>query len=78
CEDSVHDHVEREYVDEQDVDDEDYELCDDGTRELPVYQIKRYMMIRYSFEDDKKYIAIKEDEYDDFASASEEEFQAYQ
>ncbi|GJU69301.1 hypothetical protein Tco_1255560 [Tanacetum coccineum] len=51
CGDSVHDHEEREYVDEQDTDDEEY---------------------------DEKYVAIKEDEYDDLAKASEEACRAYQ
>ncbi|GJT54377.1 hypothetical protein Tco_0989431 [Tanacetum coccineum] len=35
-------------------------------------------MIKYSFGDDKKYVAIKEDEYDDLTSTSEEACRAYQ
>ncbi|GJT35526.1 hypothetical protein Tco_0925945 [Tanacetum coccineum] len=62
---------EREYKNEQD-DEERHELCDDDTQELPVWRIKRYMMIKYSFGGDEKYVAIKEDEYDDFTSTSEE------
>ncbi|GJZ09053.1 hypothetical protein Tco_0543336 [Tanacetum coccineum] len=80
-EDSNHDHEEREYMDEHDEhdkDDEERELCDDATRELPVCEIKRYIMIKYSFGDDEKYVAIKEDEYNDFASTNEEACRAYQ
>ncbi|GKA22135.1 hypothetical protein Tco_0708097 [Tanacetum coccineum] len=62
---------------EQD-DEERHELCDDATQELPVCRIKRYMMIKYSFEGDENYVAIKEDEYDDLTSTSEEACRAYQ
>ncbi|GKB85163.1 hypothetical protein Tco_0957435 [Tanacetum coccineum] len=33
--------------------------------ESPVCNVRRYMMINYSFNNDDKYVAIKEDEYDD-------------
>ncbi|GJT42954.1 hypothetical protein Tco_0951669 [Tanacetum coccineum] len=65
-------------MDEHDENEEERELCDDTTRELTVFQIKRYMMIKYSFGDDEKYFAIKEDEYDDFTSTSKEACRAYQ
>ncbi|GJZ63196.1 hypothetical protein Tco_0619617 [Tanacetum coccineum] len=39
------------------------ELCE--IHELPVCNIKRYMMIKYSFNDDEEYVTVKEDEYDD-------------
>ncbi|GKD68816.1 hypothetical protein Tco_1322906 [Tanacetum coccineum] len=56
---------------------EERELCDDATRELPVCQIKRYVMIKYSFGDEEKYVAIKEDGYDDLTITSEEACRAY-
>ncbi|GJZ59191.1 hypothetical protein Tco_0615007 [Tanacetum coccineum] len=39
------------------------ELCE--VHELPVCNIRRYMMIKYSFNDNDEYVAVKEDEYDD-------------
>ncbi|GJU50330.1 hypothetical protein Tco_1219885 [Tanacetum coccineum] len=39
------------------------ELCE--VYEQPVCNIRRYMMIKYSFIDDEEYVAVKEDEYDD-------------
>ncbi|GJU46529.1 hypothetical protein Tco_1203795 [Tanacetum coccineum] len=35
-------------------------------------------MIKYSFEDDEKYVAIKEDDYDDLTGTNEEACRAYQ
>ncbi|GJY06196.1 hypothetical protein Tco_0373250 [Tanacetum coccineum] len=52
---------------------EGHELC-----EVPVCQIKRYKMIKYSFNDEEEYVAVKEDEYDDFTNTSEEACRAYQ
>ncbi|GJZ15596.1 hypothetical protein Tco_0551273, partial [Tanacetum coccineum] len=63
---------------DEDGESEEHKLCGNETRELPVCQIERYMMIKYSFGDDEKYIAIKKDEYDDFTSTSEEACRAYQ
>ncbi|GJU65390.1 hypothetical protein Tco_1247225 [Tanacetum coccineum] len=57
---------------------ERHELCGDETHELPVCQIRRFVMTKYSFRDDKKYIAIKEDEYDDSTRTNEEACRAYQ
>nr|GEY80670.1 hypothetical protein [Tanacetum cinerariifolium] len=54
------------------------ERCNDTIYDAPVCRIKRYMMIKYSFGDDEKYVAIREDEYDDFTSTSEEACRAYQ
>ncbi|GJS08604.1 hypothetical protein Tco_0365400 [Tanacetum coccineum] len=71
--DANRDREEREHENEH----EDKELCDDATQELPVCRIKRYMMIKYSFGDDEKYAAIKEDEYDDLTSTSEGACRAY-
>ncbi|GKB89587.1 hypothetical protein Tco_0961859 [Tanacetum coccineum] len=63
---------------DEDGENDEHKLCGNETHELPVCQIKKYMMIKYSFRDDEKYVAIKEDEYDDFASASKEAYRAYQ
>ncbi|GJX51833.1 hypothetical protein Tco_0278678 [Tanacetum coccineum] len=55
-----------------------HELCGIKTREVPVYQIKRYKMIKYSFKDEEEYVAVKEDEYDNLTITSEEACRAYQ
>ncbi|GJS83030.1 hypothetical protein Tco_0749571 [Tanacetum coccineum] len=39
------------------------ELCE--VHEQPVCNIRRYMMIKYSFNDDEEYVAVKEDKYAD-------------
>ncbi|GJZ19889.1 hypothetical protein Tco_0556479 [Tanacetum coccineum] len=57
-------------------DNEREELCE--IHELPVCKIRRYMMIKYSFNNDEEYVAIKEDEYDDLTIIREEAFRAYQ
>ncbi|GKB21099.1 hypothetical protein Tco_0855022 [Tanacetum coccineum] len=54
------------------------ELCSIKTREVPVCQIKRYKIIKYSFNDEEEYVAVKEDEYDDLTITSEEACRAYQ
>ncbi|GKB37402.1 hypothetical protein Tco_0882344 [Tanacetum coccineum] len=74
CKDSNHE--EREYMDEHDVNDK--ELFDNATQERAVCLIKRYVMIKYSFWDDKKYVAIREDEYNDLTIRNKEACQAYQ
>ncbi|GKG33988.1 hypothetical protein Tco_0434147, partial [Tanacetum coccineum] len=62
----------------EDGENEEHELSDDATRELPVCQIRRLFMIKYSLGDEEKYAVVKEDEYDDFANTSEEACRAYQ
>ncbi|GJV26815.1 hypothetical protein Tco_1383263 [Tanacetum coccineum] len=57
-------------------DNEKEELCE--VHELPVRNIRRYMMIKYSFNNDEEYIAVKEDEYDDPTITREEACRAYQ
>ncbi|GJY46065.1 hypothetical protein Tco_0435128 [Tanacetum coccineum] len=57
-------------------DEERCELFDD--RELPVCTIRRFEMIKYSFEQDEEYVAIKEDEYEDLTNTSKEAIHAYQ
>ncbi|GKE03490.1 hypothetical protein Tco_1395508 [Tanacetum coccineum] len=63
---------------ENETHDEGYELCSIKTREVPVCQIKRYKMIKYSFNDEEEYVAVKEDEYNDLTITSEEACRAYQ
>ncbi|GJZ15991.1 hypothetical protein Tco_0551668 [Tanacetum coccineum] len=49
-------------------DNEREELCE--VHEPPVCTIQRFKMIKYSFGQDKEYVSIKEDEYDDLAGTS--------
>ncbi|GJR06802.1 hypothetical protein Tco_0529786 [Tanacetum coccineum] len=51
-------------------------LCED--HELPVCKIRRYMMIKYSFNNDEEYVAVKEDEYENLTITREEACRAYQ
>ncbi|GJU74398.1 hypothetical protein Tco_1265803 [Tanacetum coccineum] len=51
-------------------DNESEELCE--VHELSMYNIRRYMMIKYLFNNDEEYVAIKEDEYDDLTITREE------
>ncbi|GJZ25568.1 hypothetical protein Tco_0569821 [Tanacetum coccineum] len=46
--------------------------------ELPVCNIRRFMMIKYSFGQDEEYVAVKEDEYNDLTRTSEDAYRAYQ
>ncbi|GKB80325.1 hypothetical protein Tco_0947220, partial [Tanacetum coccineum] len=71
-----HNYDEDEY--ENKTHEEGHELCGIKTREVPVCQIKRYKMIKYSFNDEEEYVAVKEDEYDDLIITSEEAYRAYQ
>ncbi|GJT88157.1 hypothetical protein Tco_1069874 [Tanacetum coccineum] len=50
---------------------------DESLHELPVCNIRRYMMIKYSFNNDEEYVAVKEDEYDDPTITKEEACRAY-
>ncbi|GJU42351.1 hypothetical protein Tco_1195308 [Tanacetum coccineum] len=68
--------MEGEYDDE--TREEGHELCDVKSHEVPVCQIKRYKMIKYSFNDKEEYVAIKEDEYNDLTITSEGACRAYQ
>ncbi|GJX62966.1 hypothetical protein Tco_0295866 [Tanacetum coccineum] len=49
-----------------------------GAHELPVYNIRKFEMIKYSFRQDKEYVAVKEDEYDDLARTNDDACRAYQ
>nr|GEX83762.1 VIER F-box protein 2 [Tanacetum cinerariifolium] len=71
---TYHDHDEIEY--EKETHDERQELCE--AHELPVCNIRRFKMINYSFGQDKEYVTLKEDEYDNLARTSGDECQAYQ
>ncbi|GJU75160.1 hypothetical protein Tco_1272230 [Tanacetum coccineum] len=52
------------------------ELCE--IHELPVSNIRRFEMIKYSFEQDEEYVSVEEDEYDDLARTSKDACRAYQ
>ncbi|GJR71451.1 hypothetical protein Tco_0083816 [Tanacetum coccineum] len=67
-----------EDVESNDKDDERHELCGNETHELPVCNIRRFDMIKYSFGQDEEYVAVKENEYEDSTSTSEDACQAYQ
>ncbi|GJW29249.1 hypothetical protein Tco_0046124 [Tanacetum coccineum] len=69
-----HDHDEIKY--ENETHDERKELCE--THELPVYNMRRFKMIKYSFGQEEEYVAIKEDEYDDLSKTSDDACRAYQ
>ncbi|GJR88463.1 hypothetical protein Tco_0212474 [Tanacetum coccineum] len=58
--------------------DERQEICSNETNELPVCNIRRFEMIKYSFGDDEEYVAVKEDEYDDLTNTSKDACRAYQ
>ncbi|GKD44274.1 hypothetical protein Tco_1268919 [Tanacetum coccineum] len=57
-------------------DNEKEELCE--IHELLVCNIRRYMMIKYSFNNDEEYVAVKENEYDDLTITRKEAYRAYQ
>nr|GEV25310.1 hypothetical protein [Tanacetum cinerariifolium] len=59
-------------------DDDEQEICNHEIHELPVCNIRRFEMIKYSFGDDEEYIAVKEDENDDLTSTRKDACRAYQ
>ncbi|GKD97803.1 hypothetical protein Tco_1381700, partial [Tanacetum coccineum] len=71
---SYHDHDEIEYGNE--THNVEQELCD--AHKLPVCNIRRFMMIKYSFGQDEEYVVVKEDEYDDLGRISKDACRAYQ
>ncbi|GKB38713.1 hypothetical protein Tco_0883655 [Tanacetum coccineum] len=71
---TYHSHDEIEY--ENETHDERQELCE--AYELPVCNIRRFKMIKYSFGQDEEYVAVKEDEDDDLAKTSDDACRAYQ
>ncbi|GKD42662.1 putative reverse transcriptase domain-containing protein [Tanacetum coccineum] len=46
--------------------------------ELPVCNIRRFEMIKYSFGQDEDYVAVKEDEYDDLGRTNDDACRVYQ
>nr|GEX96649.1 hypothetical protein [Tanacetum cinerariifolium] len=70
-----HDQEEREYENKHE-DEERSELSHD--HDLSICTIKRFEMIKYSFGQDEEYVAVKENEYEDLTSTSEDACQAYQ
>ncbi|GKE34984.1 hypothetical protein Tco_1454306 [Tanacetum coccineum] len=70
-----HDQEEREYENAHE-DKERCELFDD--HELPVCNIRRFKIIKYSFRDDEECVAVKEDKYDDLTNTSKDACRAYQ
>ncbi|GKC30761.1 hypothetical protein Tco_1038055 [Tanacetum coccineum] len=56
--------------------DEGHELCE--AHKLPVCNMRRFKMIKYSFGQDEEYVVVKEDEYDDLKKTSDDECRAYQ
>ncbi|GJU21902.1 VIER F-box protein 2 [Tanacetum coccineum] len=61
---------------DDDDDNEREELCE--VHEPPVCNIRKYMMIKYLFNNDDEYVAVKVDEYDDLTITKKEVCQAYQ
>ncbi|GJS53770.1 putative reverse transcriptase domain-containing protein [Tanacetum coccineum] len=55
-----------------------YELFNDTTHERPVCKIIKFEIIKYSFGEDEKYVAIKEHEYDDLARTNKDACRTYQ
>ncbi|GJT03878.1 RNA-directed DNA polymerase, eukaryota [Tanacetum coccineum] len=62
--------------DDDESNEERCELFDD--HEFPVCTVRRFEMIKYSFEQDEEYVGIKEDEYEDLTKTSKEAIHAYQ
>nr|GEV53269.1 C2 calcium/lipid-binding domain, CaLB [Tanacetum cinerariifolium] len=65
---TYHDHDEIGYKNE--THDEIQELCE--AYKLPVCNIRKLEMIKYSFGQDEEYVAVKEDKYDDLARTSDD------
>ncbi|GJZ17813.1 hypothetical protein Tco_0553936 [Tanacetum coccineum] len=65
-----HDEIDNETHDER------QKLC--KAHELPVCNIRRFKIIKYSFGQDEEYVVIKEGEYDDLARTSDDACRAYQ
>ncbi|GKB90304.1 hypothetical protein Tco_0962576 [Tanacetum coccineum] len=66
-----------EDVESNNEDNERYELCGNETHDFPVCNIRRFEMIKYSFGQDEEYVAVKENEYEDLKSTSEDAWRAY-
>ncbi|GJW95048.1 hypothetical protein Tco_0174720 [Tanacetum coccineum] len=66
-----------EDVESNNEDNERYELCGNETHDFLVCNIRRFEMIKYSFGQDEEYVAVKENEYEDLMSTSEDAWRAY-
>nr|GEV73852.1 hypothetical protein [Tanacetum cinerariifolium] len=71
---TYHDHDEIGY--ENETHDERQELCE--AHKLPVCNIRKFKMIKYSFKHDEEYVVVKEEEYNDLARTSDDVCRAYQ
>nr|GEU70903.1 hypothetical protein [Tanacetum cinerariifolium] len=71
------DRNEWEYKNEHE-DDERYELYGNETHEFSVCIIRRFEMIKYSFGQHKECVAVRENEYKDLTSTSEDACREYQ
>ncbi|GKE51645.1 hypothetical protein Tco_1486801 [Tanacetum coccineum] len=69
--DSTHNHEMNDYMET------DKERCNDAAYNAPVFKIRRFEMIKYSFGQDEEYVAIKECEYDDLKKTNEDACRAY-
>ncbi|GKD20885.1 hypothetical protein Tco_1222588, partial [Tanacetum coccineum] len=67
-----------EMNDYTETDKERRELFNDTTHERSVCEIRRFEIIKYSFGEDEKYVAVKEHEYDDVTSTNEDACRTYQ
>ncbi|GJS97820.1 putative reverse transcriptase domain-containing protein [Tanacetum coccineum] len=75
--DLYHDEGIGDVIDEvKQEDNERCELIDD--RESPICKVKRFEMIKYSFGQEEKYVAVKEYEYDDLFRTNDDACYAYQ
>nr|GEU63685.1 hypothetical protein [Tanacetum cinerariifolium] len=54
------------------------DLFDDPAQKLSVSMIRKFEMIKYSFEQEEEHVAIKEYEYDDLTRTSKDAMHAYQ
>ncbi|GJV15017.1 hypothetical protein Tco_1360340 [Tanacetum coccineum] len=80
------DHIHRPYANyycnaQDEEEQEDKGRCDlfnDTAQVLPVCEIKRFKMIKYSFGQEEEYVAIKEYEYDDLTRTKKDACHAYQ
>ncbi|GJR35064.1 hypothetical protein Tco_1210748 [Tanacetum coccineum] len=56
-------------------DEEKEELCE--IHEPPMCDIRRFVMVKYSFGQDEEYVAIREDEYNDSTRGNNDACRAY-
>ncbi|GKD81683.1 hypothetical protein Tco_1348522, partial [Tanacetum coccineum] len=74
-------HLDNNYIFEKNYKANDADDTQDTKKERhdpSICSIRRFEMIKYSFRDDKEYVAIKENEYDDLTYTSKEAIHAYQ